>query len=215
VSRAKRVLESIRRQKKKGGLVLTLDKLKESTHELREKINAPRPITIRKVTPLAGNKTLTISGEARGTKMYPVTITFYNVDFSTSRDKNHPLTAVVDDMNTTFFMEQVTEDEHPVQIRCQCPDFYFTWWYYDRKRKALSGPDFPAYHRKTQNYPERNEKHAPGLCKHIVGLVERLEKDRILKKASPMVIRPGTVAKPAVKKVIKTSSEAERAFRTR
>ena len=104
---AKKVLDKIKRAKGKGP-VLTLKKLKESTQNMREKINEPRPVAIKKVTPLAGNKTLTVSAEARGSSLYPMTITFYNVDYSTEKDSDHPLTAVVDDMNTTLYMEQVT-----------------------------------------------------------------------------------------------------------
>lgn len=208
---AKRILDLVRRRKGKKP-VLNLKKLKGSTHELREKINEPRPVAIKKVTPLAGNKTLTVTGEARGTKLYPVSITFYNVDFATARDKAHPLTAEVGE-GETFFMEQVSEDEHPVQIRCQCPDFYFTWAHYDRKNKALSGPDFPKYQRKTSHYPERNEKHVPGLCKHLVGLLERLEKDRILKQASPMTTKPGPPRKGVTG--LKTAADVARALKTR
>jgi len=179
MSRAQRILE-VAKRKRSGGPVLTIEDLKSKTKKLREHMNEPRPVKILKVTPLVGNQTVSIKAEAHGTKSYPMTVTFYGVEFQREKDPKHPL-AVTPEVNERFYMEQASERDHPVQVRCQCPDFRFTWAWWDKNEKALSGRNFAKYTRKTKHMPERNPKHVPGLCKHLVGLTERLRKDRLLK----------------------------------
>lgn len=62
-----------------------------------------------------------------------------------------------------------------------CRDFYFTWQWWDRQNAALFGPSFPRYKRKTTWWPERNPGHFPGLCKHLIGFVEKLKSTGILR----------------------------------
>ena len=160
---------------KKGKPVYTISQLMEAVNNRGE----PREVNIIRTTPLMGNKTLTVKAEALGKKLYPLTITFYNVDYSWEKDGEHPL-MVRPELGKTAYMSPVSESGNPVQLRCQCPDFRHTYAHWDRKEKALSGSPFPFYQRKTENRPERNPQHRPGVCKHLVGLFERLRRDRIL-----------------------------------
>jgi hypothetical protein len=138
-----------------------------------------RPIAIIRTTPLIGNKSFTVKAEARGTKLYSVTITFYNVDYSLERDPEHPLT-VIAEVGHRAYMEPITMGGHPAQIRCSCEDFKFSYATWNRKEKSLSGRAFPSYERKTDTRPERNVQQIPGMCKHVLSLIDRLRKDRIL-----------------------------------
>lgn len=178
INRARYILLEVRTQRKTP--VLTLTELKKRSKDLREQFHTPRrPVKIVKMIPLVGNATLTVNAEAYGTKKYALTMTFYNIDYSEEQTKDYPL-SVRPEQGTQLYMPQLNEDGYPVQIRCSCPDFRFTWAEWDKKEGALSGRNFPRYVRKTTTRPSRNPKKAPGLCKHLFNLVERLKREKIL-----------------------------------
>jgi len=110
----------------------------------------------------------------------------------------------------TVYMAKPDLDFHPVGVSCTCPDYFWTWWYYNRhKALAHQGSDLPypgnlpgvPKKRKTDNQsygsppnfstwqkpgkpydPRRNKIGTPGICKHIVDLAERIEKMGWVKK---------------------------------
>lgn len=180
MTRAQRILFEVGLNKKVEPR-LTLRDLMESAEKTRKKMNKSGTVKVLNMKPLVGNDSLTINAEAYGTRKYPMTMTFFNIDYSEEQTRDYPL-AVTPQKGTRFYMPQLDEDTLPVQVRCQCPDFRFTWAEWDKKEHSLSGRNFPRYRRKTENRPERNPDHAPGLCKHLYGLVERLKRDRIMKR---------------------------------
>ena len=159
--------------------MLTISSLRASTAQAALSQGDPRPVSILSTNPIIQNKTITIKGEARGTRVYPMTITFYNVDFSNEKDAEHPL-FVRSRLGDPFFMSYIEEGSNPVQVRCACPFFRFAWSYWNKQEKALTGPAFPTYIRKTTTRAEVNPQHSPGLCKHLLGMLSRLRSDKIL-----------------------------------
>lgn len=161
--------------------MLTINELRASFSQIRARQGAPRPVSILSKVPVLFTKIFTIKAEARGTKIYPLVMTFYNVDYSLERDKQHPF-LVRPRVGEPFFMQPLSETQNPVQLRCQCPFFRFAWAEGDKESKALSGPTFPAYIQKTARAPRPsvNPQQLPGICKHLVGLITKLESDRLL-----------------------------------
>ena len=76
--------------------------------------------------------------------------------------------------------QKLREDKNYVQLRCSCPDHYFMWVAWNKENKILLGKAPPRYVRKTTTYPERNPGKIPGICKHLIGLFDRLKKDKVL-----------------------------------
>jgi hypothetical protein len=175
MNKASRVLQCIFEIERKRPM-LTVAQLRESVNNRGK---PPPHVAITKVTPLVGNKTLSVKAEAHGQKTYPMTITFFNVDYSLEKDGGHPL-RVRPEIGSEAWMAPVSESTNPVQIRCNCPDYKYTYAWWNKEQKALSGRSFPPYVRKTRNLPERNPNHVPGTCKHLIGLFERLRKDKLL-----------------------------------
>lgn len=138
-----------------------------------------RKVAIIKTSPTVGNKMLSLKALAYGTKQYSVSISFFGVKYSPQMDKDHPLTVDLGNGNYGGMAQLSYEDK--VQVRCTCPDYYFTWYYYNHKKRALSGPAMKPYVRKTVNYPERNPLHTVGCCKHIIEAIYRLRVMRIIK----------------------------------
>lgn len=66
-----------------------------------------------------------------------------------------------------YWVEKPNMLTTPIVIRCSCPDFYFTFAYWDWAARAIFGPKPKPYKRKTATRPSRNPGHHPGGCKHI------------------------------------------------
>lgn len=184
MTRAQEILSEVKLQGKKMAKkpLLTLAELHKRSKKLRESFNTAGAVKVLSMKPLVGNATLTVNAEAFGKKgKYPMTVTFYDVEFADEQTRDYPL-AVTPERGTRFYMPQLEEDGNPVQVRCQCPDFRFTWAEWDRKESALSGRNFPKYKRKTETRPPRNPAETPGLCKHLIKLTEKLKRDRVLKR---------------------------------
>ena len=69
-------------------------------------------------------------------------------------------------------------------VRCGCDNYYYMWWYGNKKVKAHEGSNMPAYSRKTpappEGRPEVNPKNIPGVCKHIVYVVKELKRKKVI-----------------------------------
>lgn len=75
-------------------------------------------------------------------------------------------------------------DVHPVKCRCGCLEFYFTWSYYNKVNNVLFGGPVRKYVRKTTTYPERNPRHLPGFCKHLMRILVAMKKNRVARGGS-------------------------------
>lgn len=64
-----------------------------------------------------------------------------------------------------FFVEKPDLYKTSVRVRCTCPDFYFTFAWWNWNNGALFGPRPREYIRKGRGAP-RNPGHHPGFCKH-------------------------------------------------
>lgn len=62
---------------------------------------------------------------------------------------------------------------HNVKVRCNCMDFHYRFANYNAQDKSLVGKPPPLYQRKT-NRPPVNPDQVPGMCKHLLKLVEML-----------------------------------------
>ena len=60
-----------------------------------------------------------------------------------------------------------------VKVRCSCPDFTWRFGPYNYEHRALLGKKYPLYTKKT-NRPPVNPDHIPGLCKHLMSVVQSI-----------------------------------------
>jgi hypothetical protein len=79
-----------------------------------------------------------------------------------------------------YWVRPFEQKKSPVQVRCSCTDYRFTWYWWNKKNDAHTGKDFPAY-TPTGDRPERNPLHVPGVCKHILGAFNVLRNSGLLK----------------------------------
>ncbi len=80
------------------------------------------------------------------------------------------------------FLKKIDLRTNRLKVRCACPDFYFTFAYWNFKKGAIFGSQPKRYVRKTiwnptappgqRGYPPRNPGEHPGMCKHIANSIE-------------------------------------------
>lgn len=72
--------------------------------------------------------------------------------------------------------------KNKVTVRCGCDDYYYKYWFWNKKAKAHEGSSFAPYTRKTppppEGRPEVNPSHTPGLCKHLIFTMNELKRKR-------------------------------------
>lgn len=118
-----------------------------------------------------------------GKTRYAQTVVFSKLEFVPKPDKLHPLVVEVG-AGHKIYCVRVDGNKHPIQVRCSCPDYRWTWGWDNYEKKVMAGPNVPPYQRKTppppEGYPYRNPQHVIGPCKHIRACLKWLEKHAIL-----------------------------------
>lgn len=71
---------------------------------------------------------------------------------------------------------------HNVKVRCNCLDFHFRFANYNAEDKSLVGKPPPPYQRKTLNRPPVNPDQVPGMCKHLLKVVQTLQQYGLITK---------------------------------
>ena len=67
------------------------------------------------------------------------------------------------------------------RVKCTCLDFHYRFAQTNARSDSLYGEPPPPYQRKTTTHPPANPMRVPGLCKHLIKLVEDLRRDKILR----------------------------------
>ncbi len=73
-----------------------------------------------------------------------------------------------------------TMSRNNVLVRCTCPDFYFTFAWWNMESGTLFGPRPRAYVSKRSGRAPRNPKRSPGMCKHIFSSAKGLAEAGVL-----------------------------------
>lgn len=128
---------------------------------------------LKGVVPFVGTKTLLFQLQCFGETVeaeHVVHIQFNNIKYFNEEDLTEP-----PDGKTVKEIEYKGESYYLIPptlktnctVRCSCPDYYFTFSYWNYKTKNQFGGPPKKYVRKTKTRPPRNPNHHPGICKHI------------------------------------------------
>lgn len=122
-------------------------------------------------TPYVGLRTLFIKGLAENQgRNYKPAVLFKDVTYGTG------IPVVVNGIQ--YLIEQLSAENNDVLVRCDCPDFYWRFNYYDHVDQSLWG-------RKRKKYEGRglwkaNPMEMPGMCKHLMKLMLALRDAKII-----------------------------------
>ena len=136
--------------------------------------HATHPIVIRELrwTPFVGVKTLFIKGLAQNEdREYGPCILFKGVNYEGKAVK---ITAS-DGLQYNF--DKLSLENTEVLVRCNCPDFFWRFNYYDHLDKALYGTKRKKY--ESHGGPAANPLELPGMCKHIMKMTKVISESGI------------------------------------
>jgi hypothetical protein len=134
---------------------------------------------------LIKEKQLYINSQARssdGSRIYKASIVFKGLPAKKDMEDTFILPYSSKGHGVDFYIKQPTSSTE-VMLRCQCPDYYFMWEFWNKQRKALLGPH-KKYVRLTPPPPDGrpfvNPSEAPGCCKHLLAMIKMLTENKIL-----------------------------------
>lgn len=131
------------------------------------------PVEVKSISwlPYLGMRTLLCRAliESNG-REYNSLVLFRGVNFFPNR---HPeLIEITDQDGQHHFVERMFNDINNVNVRCNCPDFRWRFRYYDHLDHSLYGNKGARY--QSQGGPPANPKELPGMCKHLMKVMQNL-----------------------------------------
>ena len=130
--------------------------------------------------PYLGMKTLFVKGLAKNIenqKEYKTVLLFKNVVYPKSEGKNTVKFIASD--SKKYLVEALRVDNHDVLVRCDCPDFFWRFNYYNSLDGSLHGRKRKKYESKGTGR-SANESKAPGLCKHLIKTIRAVADSKIM-----------------------------------
>jgi hypothetical protein len=122
--------------------------------------------------------TLQIDSVVRGeTGNYQINIFVDGVTFADEKQSDN--IEILGNDNVRYYIEPISQTKNDAKVRCKCQDFRWTFslWNYDDD--SLYGKPYPPYIKKTDRKP-RNPDHSPGMCKHIMSVIQQLKRRGIV-----------------------------------
>lgn len=82
--------------------------------------------------------------------------------------------------NTEYYLTRIPLNNVDVMVKCTCLDFYYRFAVWNHKDQSLIGKPPPPYI-KTTDRPPVNPKRVPGVCKHLIKLLDTLMSKRLFR----------------------------------
>lgn len=137
--------------------------------------HATQPIVIKemRITPFVGVKTLFLKGFAQNEdREYDSIIVFKGVNYGGKQ------TTVTASDGLKYSFDKLSLESTDVMLRCNCPDFYWRFNYYNHLDKSLYGSKRGKY--ESKGGLPANPMELPGMCKHLMKMAEMLSGSGIL-----------------------------------
>lgn len=127
-------------------------------------------------TPFIGLNTLLVRGLAQNEgKEYNPVILFKKVKYHEQQLAG--LVRLRANTDQEYLLERISSEENDVLLRCNCPDFYWRFNYYNHLDHSLYGRKRPPY---ITDSSVANPLELPGACKHLMKLGIALKDSGIL-----------------------------------
>jgi len=146
---------------------------------MRQHATDPIRVAGFKWTPFPGVKTFLLKAVATNEdRQYNTVMLFKNVVY---RDGPGPgVVKLKISLNESRYIEKLTPDQHNVLVRCNCPDFYWRFNYYDHVDRSLWGNKRGLYEPVSDRGPI-NPKEMPGMCKHLMKMMYTMQESGLVK----------------------------------
>ena len=108
---------------------------------------------------------------------YQPTVAFRNVTFEPEDQPTNTTFRAVD--NNEYHIQSIPLNVSNVRVRCNCLDFYYRFAAWNAGDNSLAGRPATPY-RATGQRPPVNPLKVPGVCKHVIKVIERLKQGRFV-----------------------------------
>ena len=125
---------------------------------------------------------LMVKGEARNTSegtSYNPTIELLGVEY-VDEPSGQTATFTGTDGNE-YHINPLDVNRTQVKVTCTCMDFYWRFAMWNHNDGSLLGPKPDAYVRKTDTRPPANPTQSPGICKHLMRMMDYLQQQHIMR----------------------------------
>lgn len=150
------------------------DNIEQGFPHTKKRQHATNEVTVSNVQymPYLGMKMLHVKSiSSSNGHQYQQALQFLRVDFDDQKQPDNATFQASD--GADYHIKPLQLSGHNVKVRCNCLDFYYRFANYNSQDKSLVGRPPPPYQRKT-NRPPVNPDQVPGMCKHLLKLVDNL-----------------------------------------
>lgn len=149
----------------------------------RQHAVGPIQVPLVKLTPYVPSQALLAESQANNQgRRYNPEIFFQAVTFENEESATN-ITFTGSDNQEYNIAQPIPLAGNNVQVRCNCLDFHYRFSRLNAKNNALYGQPAPPYHRVPgSNRPPANPAQVPGMCKHLLAMVDEMQKMGIVAK---------------------------------
>lgn len=146
----------------------------------RQHVTAPLRVMKMEFIAAPQNGTLIVKSQVKSDSgnTYSPTIQFDGVEFD-EEDRPDNITFKAADNKDYHLSDEIQLYNDNAKVHCNCLDFYWRFGKYNADVNSLLGEPGRPYVRKTTTYPPANMQKTPGVCKHLLKMVEELRRNRI------------------------------------
>lgn len=141
--------------------------------------NATGPVAINRLEyiPYEDGQLRVQAQAASGGNQYEPIIMFRDVQFE---PENLPTNVTFRATNgQEYHIQSIPLAQSNVRVRCTCLDFYYRFSSWNASDNSLAGAAPQPYLPKGER-PPANPQQVPGVCKHVIKVVDRLRQSRIV-----------------------------------
>jgi hypothetical protein len=144
----------------------------------RQYATGPVAINRMEYVPYLENGELHVNARAVSSgNQYEPTVAFRNVTFEPQDSAQNTTFRGAD--NNEYHIQPIPLNGSNVRVRCNCLDFYYRFASWNAGDNSLAGQAPPPYIAKGVR-PPANPSKVPGVCKHVIKVVDRLKQARIV-----------------------------------
>lgn len=177
--RGARILQQLNEESTYNDLVTNITTSFPTT---RKRQHATNEVNIQHIdiVPYLGTKMMHVRAISNGStgQQYQQAIQFLNVVFNQTKTPENVEFIASD--GKTYYVMPVDLNNHNVKVRCNCLDFYHRFAHWNHADRSIVGRAPVPYQRKTTTRPEVNPDHVPGMCKHLLKVVQDLQRRGIV-----------------------------------